>query len=239
MKAVILAGGLGTRLKPFTQAIPKPLLPIGEQSLLEIQIRNLTRCGFTTVFISTNYKADYVESFIGDGRRFEAAVVFSREAEPLGTCGPLTLLRSQLTEPFLLVNGDILSTIDFGGFYTFAMAQRADFTIATKQVRTPFNFGSVECEGNRIVHMEEKPDLVTEVVAGIYFMRPAIFRHIPEGRYYGINHLIDKMLKAGEPIGRYLMSEYWLDIGQIEDYDEAESAYHRYFRAHDPEEPAE
>ena len=107
MKAVILAGGLGTRLKPFTQAIPKPLLPIGEQSLLEIQIRNLVRDGFPEVFICTNYKAAYVEQFIGDGSRLGANVRFSKEEEALGTCGPLSLLREELTEPFILMNGDI------------------------------------------------------------------------------------------------------------------------------------
>jgi NDP-sugar pyrophosphorylase family protein len=229
-KAVILAGGLGTRLKPFTQAIPKPLLPIGEQSLLEIQIHHLARGGFEKVFICTNYKADYVETFIGDGSRFDLEVVFSREEMPLGTCGPLSLLRDELTEPFVMVNGDILTTIDFAAFHAFGCAQEADFTIATKQVRTPFNFGSVECDDNKIIHMEEKPDFVTEVVAGIYFMRPAIYRHIRDQQYYGINHLIAAMLSEGETIGRYLMSEYWLDIGQIDDYDQAEAAYHKYFR---------
>lgn len=229
-KAVILAGGLGSRLKPFTQAIPKPLLPIGEQSLLEIQIHHLARGGFRKIFICTNYKADYVETFIGDGSRFDVEVVFSKEEKPLGTCGPLSLLRDELTEPFVMVNGDILTTIDFSAFYEFGGEQEADFTIATKQVRTPFNFGSVECDGNQIIHMEEKPDFVTEVVAGIYFMRPAIYRYIQDDRYYGINHLIETMLRKKEAIGRYLMSEYWLDIGQIDDYDEAEAAYHQHFR---------
>lgn len=229
MKAVILAGGLGIRLKPFTQAIPKPLLPIGEQSLLEIQIRNLAQHGFEDVYVCTNYKADYVESFIGAGDRLGASVRFSREEEPLGTCGPLSLLEDELREPFLLMNGDILTTCDFARFHAFAGEQDVDFTIATKNVRTPFNYGSVEADGNRIVRMEEKPDLVLEVVAGIYSMRPAIYRHIPEGEYFGIDDLIARMLGRGEPIGRYLMPEYWLDLGQIDDYDKAEEAYREHF----------
>lgn len=235
MKAVILAGGLGTRLKPFTQAIPKPLLPIGEQSLLELQIRRLVEYGFTDVYISTNYKAEYVETFIGDGSRMGAKIVFSKEDQPLGTCGPLSLLRENLTEPFLLLNGDILTTLNFATFYRFAIEQEVDFTVATKQTRTPFNFGSVQADGARITMVEEKPDLLIEVVAGIYCMQPRIYRHIPEGEYFGINHLIEKMLAAGEPIGRYLMSEYWLDIGQIDDYTEAEAAYAKHFKSSNPD----
>jgi NDP-sugar pyrophosphorylase family protein len=229
MKAVILAGGLGTRLKPFTQAIPKPLLPIGEQSLLEIQIRNLVKHGFDEVFICTNYKADYVESFIGDGGRLGARVRFSREKIPLGTCGPLSLLRGELREPFLMMNGDILTTCDFRKFYDFADAQGFDFTIATKKIRTPFNYGSVEAEGNRVVRMEEKPDFILEIVAGIYYMRPALYRHVPEDTYFGIDDLVGLMLERGEPIGRYLLSEYWLDLGQIDDYSQAEAAYRDHF----------
>ena len=101
MKAVILAGGLGTRLKPFTEAIPKPLLPIGEKSVLEIQIQNLAKYGFNEIYIATNYKADYVESFIGDGERMGVKIIFSKEKKPLGTCGPLTLLKGELNEPFI------------------------------------------------------------------------------------------------------------------------------------------
>lgn len=236
MKAVILAGGLGTRLKPFTQAIPKPLLPIGEQSLLEIQIENLVRHGFTDVFICTNYKADYVEQFIGEGSRLGARVKFSREEQALGTCGPLSLLREDLDEPFILMNGDILTTIDFGRFYRFAEDSGYDFTIATKQIRTPFNYGSVQSEDDRITRLEEKPDFLIEVVAGIYFLRPAIHERIPAATYFGIDDLIGQMLAEGAPIGRYLMSEYWLDIGRIDDYSQAEAAYREYFNSEAPEE---
>lgn len=230
MKAVILAGGLGERLRPFTRAIPKPLLPIGEQSLVEIQIANLAKHGFDEIYIATNYKSDYIEKFVGDGSRFGVRIVHSRETVPLGTCGPLSLLRDQLDEPFLLMNGDILTTIDFRRFHAFGCEQEPDFTIATKLIRTPFNFGSVESDGNRIVKVEEKPDLQIQIVAGIYFMRPSILAWVPDGQYFGIDTLIAQMLAAGHPISRYLMDEYWLDIGAIEDYSEAEAAYRAHFQ---------
>lgn len=228
-KAVILAGGLGARLKPFTQAIPKPLLPIGKKSVLEIQIENLSRHGFKEIYIATNYKADYVESFIGDGQRMGVRITFSKEEKPLGTCGPLMLLRDTLREPFLLMNGDILSTIDFGKMFAYGQAMPCDLTVVTKEIRTPFNFGSVKTRDNFIIDVEEKPDLVIEVLAGIYCMKPGIFQYIPNDTYFGIDHLIKKMLSVSATIGRYLMTEYWLDIGRIDDYNEAQSAYAQHF----------
>lgn len=229
MKAVILAGGLGERLRPFTQAIPKPLLPIGEQSLLEIQITNLARHGFDEIYLATNFKSEYIEHFIGDGSQFGVRIRCSRESKPLGTCGPLSLLRRDLTEPFVVANGDILTTLDFRRFHAYGMAQESDFTIATKNVVTPFNFGKVHTRGNFITAVEEKPEIYTEIVAGIYFMRPAVLDLVPDDEYYGIPDLIAAMLAQGRPISRYLMEEYWLDIGRVEDYSVAEEAYRTHF----------
>ena len=117
MKAVILAGGLGNRLRPFTEAIPKPLLPIGEKSVLEIQIERLKSFGFTDIFLATNYKSDYIENYFGDGRRYGINLFVSKENKPLGTAGPLLLLKERLTEPFVVMNGDILSLINFAEIY--------------------------------------------------------------------------------------------------------------------------
>lgn len=230
MKAVILAGGLGERLRPFTQAIPKPLLPIGEQSLLEIQITNLAKYGFSDIFLATNYKSEYIENFIGDGSQFGVRTHFSREAKPLGTCGPLSLLRGQLDTPFIVMNGDILTTIDFRRFYDYGCAQESDFTVGTKNIITPFSFGKVHIEGNRIVKVEEKPEIYTEIVAGIYFMRPAILEVVPNDTYFGIDTLVELLLREGRPITRYLIEEYWLDIGRVEDYSLAEEAYATHFK---------
>ncbi|HDY75012.1 MAG TPA: mannose-1-phosphate guanyltransferase [Candidatus Marinimicrobia bacterium] len=233
MKAVILAGGLGTRLKPFTEAIPKPLLPIGEKSVLEIQIQNLAKYGFNEIYIATNYKADYVESFIGDGERMGVKIIFSKEKKPLGTCGPLTLLKGELNEPFILINGDILSTVDFLKFYEYAQSCNSDLAIVTKEVRTPFNFGCIKSKDGLITSIDEKPELLIEIVAGIYYMSPAIFNYIPANEYYGMDDLIKKKLSLKIPIPKYLMHEFWLDIGCIDDYTEAQDAYEKHFK--DPE----
>jgi NDP-sugar pyrophosphorylase family protein len=230
MKAVILAGGLGERLRPFTQAIPKSLLPVGEKSLLEIQIRRLAEGGANDIYLATNYKTEYIENFIGDGSEYGVKISYSRETRPLGTCGPLSLLRTELTDPFIVMNGDILTTIDIAKFYAFGEQQESEFTIATKQVATPFNFGRVETQGNRILAVEEKPELYLQVVAGIYFMRPSVLDLVPDDEYYGIDQLINQMLAAGRVMTRYLMDEYWLDIGRIEDYETADEAYETHFK---------
>ena len=139
------------------------------------------------------------------------------------------LLRDKLDEPFVLMNGDILTTIDFSRFYQFSLNEETDFTIATTCVGTPFNFGSVETKGNRIVRVDEKPEFLIEVVAGIYFMRPELLEMIPVAEYYGIDDLIRDMFAQNKEIARYLMEEYWLDIGRIEDYAVAEEAYQTHF----------
>ena len=183
-KAVILAGGLGNRLKPLTQSIPKPLLPIGEKSVLEIQLQHLAQSGITEIYIATNYKADYVESFIGDGVKYGVNVKFSKEDIPLGTCGPLSLLRDDLTEPFILMNGDILSNIDFRKLLDSSLKNDSLLTVVTKEIRTPFNFGSVKVKDEFIVGVEEKPDLVLEILAGIYLMKPEILGLVPRNEYF-------------------------------------------------------
>jgi NDP-sugar pyrophosphorylase family protein len=222
MKAVILAGGLGSRLRPFTEVIPKPLLPIGEKSVLELQIERLKRYGFDELFLATNYKADYLERFVGDGSQFGVKVCVSRETQPLGTAGPLTLLKERLTEPFVVMNGDILSLVDFGKFYAFGLEKQAWLTIAIKQHITPYAFGDVFFKDDRVTGIEEKPKIVKFILAGIYVMQPEIFNVIPPGTYYGMDKLIKDMLQRELPVVKYELHEYWLDIGQAEDYAQAQ-----------------
>ncbi len=231
MKAIILAGGLGTRLKPFTEIIPKPLLPVGESSVLEIQILSLKQHGITEIIIATNYMADYVEAFLGDGSKLGVQLQFSKETEPLGTCGPVSLLRDKLDEPFFLMNGDILTTLDFSKAAAFAKESDANLTVITKQIVQPFQFGKILSEGDYITGVEEKPDLTLEILAGIYIFKPALFEIIPADSYYGMDTLIKDMLARDWKIAKYPIREYWLDIGQVNDYEVAQQAYREHFSA--------
>lgn len=234
VKVVILAGGLGSRLRPFTEVIPKPLLPLGEKTIMEVQITSLQRFGVNKVFVATNYMSDLVEAFLGGGKRFGVDVEVSREEQPLGTCGPIGLLRNELSEPFLVMNGDILTKLDFRAFYDFAVAQNSCLTVGTKIITTPFRFGNVIVSDNLIVDVEEKPELKMEIVAGIYCMTPDVFHFIPENSYFGMDTLIMTLLAEQQRVSRYLIEEYWLDIGQVEDYSKAREHYETNFRVSEP-----
>lgn len=225
MKAVILAGGLGTRLKPFTEVIPKPLLPIGEKAVLEIQIEHLKNHGFDEIILATNYKSDYIKKFFGDGSRYGVSLTISKEEIPLGTAGPLDLLRDELTEPFVVINGDVISALNFREFYEFAIGSGTLLTLAIKKILTPFAFGNIFFEGDRVTGIEEKPDLVNFILAGIYVMDPGIFDHIPSGEYFGMDTLIRNLLAGNLPVSKYEIEEYWLDIGRMDDFEKAQEIY--------------
>jgi NDP-sugar pyrophosphorylase family protein len=230
VKAVILAGGLGTRLRPFTKVIPKPLLPIGEKALLEIQIERLKACGFDDIYVATNYKSDYIRSYFGDGAQYGVRLTISEEEKPLGTAGPLTLLAGQLDEPFVAMNGDILSTIDFRRFYRFALDKGCCLTVAIRKHITPYAFGNIFFEGDYVTDVEEKPDIVKYIIAGIYVMQPRILTFIPPDQFFGMDALLRTLLDREEPIAKYEMSDYWLDIGQVHDFEKAQAAYDTHFR---------
>lgn len=227
MKAVILAGGLGTRLKPFTEVIPKPLLPIGEKAILEIQVEHLSKYGFNEIYLATNYKSDYIRNFFGDGRNHGVRLHISKEDKPLGTAGPLTLLKSHLSEPFLVMNGDILSTLNFKEFYDFANFKESPLTIGIKKLITPFEFGNILFKGDYVTKIEEKPELVNYILAGIYIMKPSIFDYIPENTYFGMDQLIQVLLNDGNKVCKYEIKEYWLDVGHPGDYEKAQKEFPR------------
>jgi NDP-sugar pyrophosphorylase family protein len=230
MKAVILSGGLGTRLKPFTEVIPKPLLPIGEKAVLEIQIEHLKNNGFNEIFLATNYKSAYIESFFGDGSKYGVKLLVSKENKPLGTAGPVKLLQDKLNEPFLVMNGDILTLLNYAAMYEFAVSKASLLTIGTKEIITPFQFGNIYFDGDVVTGIEEKPDLKTTILAGIHIFKPELLDWIPADTMFGMDKLILGLLAKGEMITRYPVKEYWLDIGNIENYEAAQQIYDEHFK---------
>jgi len=231
VKAVILSGGLGTRLRPFTEVIPKPLLPIGEKAVLEIQIEHLRDNGFDHIFLATNYKSSYIENFFGNGSKYGVKLTISKEEKPLGTAGPVKLLQDELKdEPFLVMNGDILTLLHYRNLYDFACSRDTLLTIATKDIYTPFQFGNIHTDGDYVIGIEEKPNIKTTILAGIYIFKPEILELIPDNTMYGMDKLIMDMLDKGLPISHYQVKEYWLDIGQVEDYNKAQEIYNEYFK---------
>ena len=230
MKAVVMAGGLGTRIRPFTQIIPKPLLPIGEKAVLEIQIEQLAKHGFNEIYLATNYKSEYIENFFGSGEQYGVDLRISKEDKPLGTAGPLSLLKDELTDPFLVMNGDILCQLDFSRIHRFALDSKAVLTVGIKEIITPFQFGNIFFDGDYVTDIEEKPDIKTNILAGIYIMKPEIFELIPYNEIMGMDALIKKMLAGKLPVAKYEIHEYWLDIGMSDDYEKAQNIYSEHFK---------
>ena len=207
MKAVILAGGLGKRLRPFTQVVPKPLLPIGESSVLETQILSLKQYGVTEIIIATNFLSDYIQAFLEGKKNYGINIKISEEKNPLGTCGPVTLVKNELDTPFLLMNGDILTTIDYTKFYDYALNIDSNLIIGTKEITAPFEFGKIVSDGDYIIDVEEKPDLKLEILAGIYIIKPPVLALIPNDTYYGIDTLIKDMISKKMEVAKYLIKE--------------------------------
>ena len=213
-----------------TESIPESRLLTGEKTGLETQIGRLKKHGFDENFLATNYKAEYLERFVGDGSQYGVHITVSREETPLGTAGPLTLLQDKLTEPFVVMNGDILSLIDFTDFYKFALHHDAWLTIAIRRHIMPYAFGNIFFDGDHVTGIEEKPDIVKFILTGIYLMQPHIFEIIPRDTYFGMDMLIKGMLKRNLPVVKYELQEYWLDIGEINDYERAQDIYREHFK---------
>lgn len=223
--AIILSGGLGTRLRPFTNIMPKPLLPVGEKAVLEIQIEQLKKCGFTDIYLATNYKSDYIEKFFGDGSSYGINLYISKEDTPLGTVGPIKLLEDKLDSPFLVMNGDILTDLNFDELYQFGAEQSSDLTVSIKKMVLPFRFGNIDFDGDIVTNIVEKPNIVTYALAGIYIMKPDILKRIPSGEMYNMDALMKEMLQNEASISKYELENYWLDIGCDEDYKKAQEIF--------------
>lgn len=229
MKAVILAGGLGKRLRPFTKSVPKPMLPVGEKSVLEIQIERLNQAGFKEIILATNYKTEMFKAHFKDKEYKGTKITINKEDKKLGTAGPISILKDRLDEPFVVMNGDILTLIDFRKFYNFAFKNNAILTLAIKKEITPFAFGNIFFDGDYVTGIEEKPNFITYILAGIYVMKPDILDYIPYNKYYDMDKLILKLLEQKLQVAKYDLLEYWLDIGRPDDYKKAKEVFNKNF----------
>lgn len=222
MKAVILAGGKGTRLRPYTTSFPKPLVPVGDKPILEIVIRELALNGITDVIMAVGYLAELIIAYFNDGKRFNVSIEYSREEKPLGTVGPLMLVRDRLNDTFLVMNGDVLSNIDYKKLIENHIRSGCIATIGLSKRKINVDFGVVELnEKYRITDYHEKPTINHFVSMGIYIFEPAIFDYIELNTRFDLPDLVKKLIKKGESVNGYIHDGYWLDIGRIEDYEKA------------------
>lgn len=219
--AVILAGGKGTRLKPYTLVFPKPLVPLGNTPILEIILRQLKRERFRKINIAVNHQAELIETYCGDGSKYGLDIKYFLEKKPLGTIGPLANMRSDLPENFIVMNGDVLSDISYKDFLQYHIDTNAAFTIACYERTQKVDYGVLEIEDGILTAFQEKPQINYEVSMGIYAVNRSILRMIPEDCNFGFDDLMYKLLGEKVKVNIYKYNGYWMDIGRPEDYEQA------------------
>jgi dTDP-glucose pyrophosphorylase/CBS domain-containing protein len=222
IEAVVMAGGKGTRLKSLTEEIPKPMLPVGGRPLLEHIIEHLREMGVRRVNVTTHYKSEKIMEHFGDGSRFGVELNYVNENTPLGTAGSLGIMDKPQDAPLLVINGDILTKVDFKAMLAFHRKQEADLTIGVRKLDIEVPYGVVDCEGVDVIGLKEKPKVNFLVNAGIYFLEPKVYDFINNGESLDMPQLIQRLLNVKLRVVNFLIMEYWLDIGQLSDYRQAQ-----------------
>ena len=228
MQAIILAGGKGRRLLPYTTVLPKPLMPIGDHPILMVILRQLKYYGFNRVTICTGYLHELIHAYIGGSTSTGLEISYTHEPEPLGTIGPLRLI-PKLDDDFLVMNGDILTDLDFGAFLKAHKKKGALATIATYQRDAAIDFGVLEKDSkNRIIAFREKPVYHFDVSMGVYAFSKKILELVPEGKPFGFDQLMYALVKKNAEVYSYPFDDYWLDIGRPDDYARSIEEFERY-----------
>jgi NDP-mannose synthase len=228
-KAVVLAGGKGSRLAPYTTVLPKPLLPVGDRAILDVVVRQLQQDGFTDLTFAVGYLAHLIRAVFGDGSGHDVSIAYHEESTPLGTAGALATVKG-LDETFLAMNGDVLTALDYGALYRAHQESGNLLTIATHRRVVKTDYGVIHVNGktaetSRVIGYEEKPEIPYVVSMGVYVAEPEILAFIPEGEHFDVPELVVNLLDAGKPVGSYLYEGYWLDIGRHDDYERAIAEY--------------
>jgi NDP-sugar pyrophosphorylase family protein len=228
MRAVVLAGGLGTRLRPYTVVLPKPLMPVGDRPVLDIVVRQLRRAGFGRVTIATGHLAELIEAFFGDGSAHGVEIDYFRETTPLGTVGALALI-DDLPDRFLVMNGDVLTDLDYGALLAAHQASDAIATIATIRREVEVSLGvlhfGAEGDPDRLTDYFEKPRIDYEASMGVYCFSKRALEHIERGERLDFPDLMLRLIARGETVRAFRSADYWLDIGRPEDYLQAQEAH--------------
>jgi NDP-sugar pyrophosphorylase family protein len=236
MKAVVLAGGKGRRLIPYTRIIPKPLMPIGDMPILEIMLRQMKRAGITDVTLTVGHLANLLRLFFQEGERLGIKIKYSYETTPLGTSGPIANVNG-LDETFLVTNGDVLTTLDLSDLIRFHKSEGSIATIASHTRKINIDLGVIQFDENhRVNGYTEKPSFDYLVSMGIYVFEPKVLEYIPKGKYLDFPDLVLKMIAAGEKISGYIFNGYWEDLGRPDDYERASNDFERMRSKFIPEE---
>ena len=222
MKAIILAGGKGTRLRPYTVVMPKPLVPVGNRAILEILIGRLKKYGVTDLTLCVNHLAELIMAYFGDGSKWGVKIKYSMEHNSLSTVAPIKLIKS-LPENYLVMNGDLLTDLDFKKLYDYHLENNALITVATYKRTAKIDFGvmDIDKDNNIAIGFKEKPEYELNVSMGVYVFNKKVLDFVPAGKPFGFDDLMLALLDKGQTIKVYPYDGYWLDIGRPEDYERA------------------
>lgn len=221
---LLMAGGLGTRLRPLTNDCPKPLLKIGSRPILEIILESFIESGFSEFFISVNYKADMIKSYFGDGSKYGVKISYLQENKRLGTAGALSLLPREMTEPLIVMNGDLLTRVDLNQLLEFHEQHKAIATMCVREYKYQVPYGVVKFEDWRIKALVEKPEYLEFVNAGIYVLNPEFYAGIKKDEYIDMTTLFDEQM-ADRKLLVFPIREYWMDVGRMEDFEKAQANF--------------
>jgi NDP-sugar pyrophosphorylase family protein len=228
-KAVILAGGKGSRLAPYTTVLPKPLLPVGDRAILDVVVRQLARYGFTDLTFAVGYLAHLIQAVFADGSKHGVSIDYHEESAPLGTAGAIATIEG-LDETFLAMNGDVLTALDYANLYRVHQEAGNLLTIATHRRVVQTDYGVIHDDGmlgetHEVTGYTEKPEIPYTVSMGVYVFEPAVLEYIERDVYLDLPDLVLRLLEADQPVGHFLYDGYWLDIGRHDDYEKAIAEY--------------
>lgn len=226
---VLMAGGLGSRLRPLTDDTPKPLLKVGNKPILETIIENFMEYGFKRFYISINYKAEMIEEYFGDGSAWGAQISYMRESDRMGTAGALSQLAGKFDKPILVMNGDLLTRVNFNQLLNFHVEHKAAATMCVRNYDFQVPYGVVKVDRHRLVSIEEKPSHRCFVSAGIYVIEPETLGLIPKDTYFDMPNLFKTLIEMKKETAVFLIREYWLDIGRLDDLERANGEFANIF----------
>jgi NDP-sugar pyrophosphorylase family protein len=224
MKAIIMTGGKGMRMAPYTKVLPKGLLPVGDQPILEIIIKQLHMYGFRSITMACGYLAPLIQTYFGDGSKWNVAIEYQVEQEALGTVGPLKLMKD-IDTPFLVMNCDVLTTLNLQEMWSFHKSGNSPLTIASQKKKIPIELGVLETNGDQVINFVEKPTRSAHVSMGMYVMNPELMDYIPDGKFFDVPDLIHALLADRKSVRHFENESYWLDIGRPADYSKANEQF--------------
>lgn len=228
-KVVLMVGGLGTRLRPLTETTPKPMLKVGNKPILQTIVEKFAEYGYTNIIMCVNYKSDIIQNYFGDGSKFGVSIEYVFEEQRMGTAGALSLLKDKPTEPFFVMNGDLLTNVNFEHLHNYHLATESIATMCVREYDFQVPYGVVNIKDSKIVSIEEKPTHKFFVSAGIYMLSHKVLEYIPKNQFYDMPTLFDKLISLNENTVSFPLREYWLDIGRIEEYKKANDEYEDVF----------